>query len=108
MEEIKKDTRKQGMVERWLRDKENRGIIAIMILAIVVRIYFFIQTSGQAMWWDEAEYMASAKHWAFGVPYDLNPQRPPLFQLLGAILLMIGFSEAMIQFLIVVIPSIAT
>lgn len=108
MEEGEKEERKKGIIERWLRDKENRGIIAIMLLTIIVRVYFFIQSSGQALWWDEAEYMASAKHWAFGVPYDLNPQRPPLFQLLGAILLKIGLSEAVIQFLIVVIPSIVT
>jgi len=49
--------------------------------------------------------MSTSKHWAFGVPYDLNSQRPPLFQLLGALLLKLGFSEYALQFLLVLVPS---
>ncbi|MBS3082022.1 glycosyltransferase family 39 protein [Candidatus Pacearchaeota archaeon] len=82
-------------------------IIFLGLVALIVRIYYLTITSGQTMWWDEAEYMSAAKHWALSVPYDINPQRPPLFQLLASFLLRIGFEEIALKFLLVVVPSIA-
>ena len=69
-------------------------------------MYYFVLTKGQTLWWDEAEYMAGAKHWALGVPYKINEQRPPLFQFLGAILIKLGFGENMLKFSLVLIPSL--
>ncbi len=98
-------SQRKAKVKKWLGNKYNLAFVALLIFSIIIRIYLFNITQGQAMWWDEAEYMATAKHWAFNVPYDLNPQRPPLFQLLAAFILQIGLSEATAQFLLVVIPS---
>jgi 4-amino-4-deoxy-L-arabinose transferase-like glycosyltransferase len=92
-------------LKRWLSNPYNLGIIILLLLGFAFRIYYFSQTAGQPLWWDEAEYMATAKKWVLGVPYDLNVQRPPLFQLCGALLLFIGLSESSLIFLLVVVPS---
>lgn len=96
----------QKEIKEWLKNKYNFSFIVLIALTLIVRIYFFIQSSGQALWWDEAEYMATAKHWAFGVPYDINLQRPPLFQLLAVPLLKIGLTEGALKFLLVLLPSV--
>jgi 4-amino-4-deoxy-L-arabinose transferase-like glycosyltransferase len=79
----------------------------ILISAFIIRLYYLILTKGQAMWWDEAEYMSAAKYWGMGVPYELNEQRPPLFQLLGAGLIKLGFGEIALKFILVLLPSVA-
>jgi 4-amino-4-deoxy-L-arabinose transferase-like glycosyltransferase len=91
-------------IRKWL--VSNYAIILILVASFAIRLYYFILTKDQTLWWDEAEYMATAKHWAFNVPYDLNPQRPPLFQLLGAFFLKIGFSELYLKFILVLLPSV--
>ncbi len=97
----------QKEIKNWLKDKYNFSFVLLILATIAVRVYFFIQSAGQTLWWDEAEYMATAKHWAFGVPYDINLQRPPLFQLLAVPLLKIGLTEGALKFLLVLLPSVA-
>ncbi len=88
-------------------NKEFYLVGGVLLLAFLIRIYYFITTKGQTLWWDEAEYMASAKHWAFDVPYNLNEQRPPIFQLMAAGLLKFGFEETALKFILVILPSTA-
>jgi 4-amino-4-deoxy-L-arabinose transferase-like glycosyltransferase len=97
----------QGKIKNWFKDPHNIAIVAIMLAAFTVRLYYFFQTTGQTLWWDEAEYMATAKHWAFGVPYEVNPQRPPLFQFFASLILRAGLGEQVIKFALVLIPSLA-
>jgi len=103
--ENKVESRKEAVVN-WLKKPSNLLLIAILIFAFCIRLYYFNMTAGQALWWDEAEYMSTAKHWAFGVPYDLNPQRPPLFQFLAALAFMIGLGEQFIKFAFTLLPSV--
>ncbi|MFA6023176.1 MAG: glycosyltransferase family 39 protein [Candidatus Pacearchaeota archaeon] len=84
--------------------KENYIIISILIFAFIVAFYYFNITKTQPLWWDEAEYLSTAKHWAFGVPYNLNPQRPPLFQFLSALSFIVGFGEQFIKIFLVLFP----
>jgi len=98
---------KSDRIKAWFAKPENIMILLIVVGAFALRLYYLNISSGQALWWDEAEYMATAKHWAFGVPYELNPQRPPLFQLAAALLLVLGFQEFALKFLLVLIPSTA-
>ena len=58
--------------------KENFGILLIVIFGFMIRIYYFILTKNQTEFWDGAEYLSYASHWAFGLPVEFNPQRPPL------------------------------
>jgi 4-amino-4-deoxy-L-arabinose transferase-like glycosyltransferase len=103
-EEIIKKRKKE--ITTRLKKPSNLLLVAIILLAIILRFNNVIKTEGQALWWDEAEYGSTAKKWALGVGYDLNPQRPPLFQFFWAILLSLGSSELFIKIFLVVIPSI--
>lgn len=103
----KKVEEKKEKVKRWLKEPGNLILVLILIGAFALRLYYLLHAGNQALWWDEAEYMSTAKHWAFSVPYDINQQRPPLFQLVGALLLILGFQEIFLKFLLVALPSTA-
>ncbi|MDO8460310.1 MAG: glycosyltransferase family 39 protein [Nanoarchaeota archaeon] len=105
MSEEKIEKRKKIVLD-WIKEPSNATLIAILILAFAIRMYYFPTIKGQPLWWDEAEYMATAKHWAFGVIYNLNGQRPPLFQALAALAFKLGLQEAAMRILLVIIPSV--
>src|SRR3989338_559586 len=88
----------------WFADNYNKIFIAIFILAIALRLYYHNVNS--AVWWDEADYLSSAKHFFFDVPYKYNPQRGILFQLLIGILFKLGLSEAATKFFVVLLTSV--
>ena len=92
-------------IKSWIGRPGNLIIILILLGSLILRIYFINISSGKALWWDEAEYMATAKYWALDVPYVLNPQRPPLFQLLAALLIMLGFGEYALKVILVALPA---
>lgn len=98
-------SRKERIVT-WLKKPTNILLILILLMAFGIRLYYFNLASGQALWWDEAEYMATAKHWIMGVPYIINAQRPPLFQLFEAIAFMMGLGEQFIKFVFTMLPSV--
>lgn len=98
---------RQDKIKNWLKDPYNLGLVGVIALSLVIRIYYLIYTKGQTLWWDEAEYLSLAKHWAFNVPFDFGPARPPLFQFLSALSFMMGLGEQFIKFVFVVIPSAA-
>ena len=92
-------------VKTWLSHKENLALVAIILIAFIIRVYFLSQTIHQPLWWDEAEYMSAAKHFAFDIPNVLNAQRPPLFQMLSALVFVLSFGESLIRILFVLLPS---
>ncbi|MBI2632249.1 glycosyltransferase family 39 protein [Candidatus Pacearchaeota archaeon] len=103
----KKVEEKKDKLKRWLKEPGNLILVLILIGAFAIRLYYLLHAGNQTLWWDEAEYMSTAKHWAFSVPYDINQQRPPLFQLLSSLLLILGFHELFLKFLLVALPSTA-
>lgn len=92
-------------IKDWFKDPYNLGIFLIMLAALAIRIYYWDYTAGQTIWWDEGEYMSAAKHWIYDIDYELNPQRPPLFQALAALIMLAGIGEQIMKLLLVVIPS---
>ncbi len=64
--------------------KENHILISILLIALIIRIYFYIQLGNQPQWWDESEYLNMARAWAFNIPYQFHPVRPVLFSLITA------------------------
>ena len=99
MDELKKDK-----IKKFL--KNNAGIILILLFGFIIRIYYYLITKKQPLWYDEAEYGSYALNWAFGVPIEsINPQRPPLLPLMEAIIFKLGFSEQIIRIFIDIIPS---
>lgn len=95
----------EAKVNSWLSNKYNLYFLVIFILAFAVRLYYLLLTKNQALWWDEAEYLNMAKHWAFGMPYDLNPQRPLLFPLFAAAIFSLDGSVFTVKFFLSLIPS---
>jgi len=98
---------KKENLEKWLLDKHNWVLIGIIVLAIAIRIYYFSLTKSQPLWWDEADYLAYAKNLAgFNVSWIVTPQHNSIFPYLVALFFKIGFSEAIIKFILEIIPSI--
>ncbi len=93
-------------IKDWLKDKDNLIFLGILLLAILVRLYFFISTLNQPVWYDEADYLSTAKHWASGINYNINPQRPILLPFLESIFFNLGGGESLIRFFLVLLPSI--
>lgn len=91
-------------IKEWFKDRDNLLLVLIILIGVIIRFYYYNMNS--TVWWDESEYLSTAKHWAFGTQYDIGPQRLPLIPFLGAILFKLGFSEAGLRFFLVLIPSI--
>jgi len=104
LESIKIKQRREKIIS-WFKNPYNLILIAILIFAFFARLHYFVQTQEQALWWDEGEYMSTAKHWASNVPYTLNPQRPPLFSFLAMFFFIMGLGELSIKFALVLLPS---
>lgn len=110
MENLEKESNESGerikkKVKEWLKDPYNLILIVILIFSFVLLLYYFNLTKAQPLWWDEAEYMSTAKHWAFNTFEYLNPQRPPLFSFLVYLLYSLGLGESSIKFLLVLLPT---
>src|SRR3989344_3305333 len=85
--------------------KNNLVLISILIFGFIIRIYYLILTKNQAGWWDENEYLSVGLYWFFDIPYELNPQRPPLLSLIEGILMKLGGSEMLLKIILELIPS---
>ncbi len=91
-------------VRAWFAVPLNRWLFVVLLVALGLRLYYFAMNS--VVWWDEAEYLATALHWAFDVPHGLNPQRAPLFPLLLSVFLYLKSSEVVMRFFTLVLPSL--
>ena len=94
----------RNKIEHFLRDRYNLMFLGIFLIAFIIRLYYFIYTYNQPLWWDEAEYMSMAKNILYGIPFDFNPQRPILFPLLISLFLWLG--EGAVRFFISFLPSL--
>jgi len=94
-------------IKNWLKNRDNLIFLGIIILAVIVRFYYFFITQNQPLWWDESDYMAYAKNLAgFNTHWIVTDQHNSLFPFIVAVFFKIGFSEVAIRFLLEVIPSI--
>ena len=75
-----------------IKKPHNIILILILILALVIRLNYF--NDNQAVWWDEAEYLLQAKHWAFQTPNTgFGEVRPILLSFILSLFYRIGGSE---------------
>ena len=101
------DEKSKQKLKEWLKDRNNLALIGILIFAFFVRLFYFILTKNQPLWWDEAGYMAAAKTYAGIGNYQLESIRLPGFPLLMSIFFRIGLtSEPFMRFIALLIPSI--
>jgi len=81
-------------IKNWFKDPYNLAFFSIILLAIAIRLYFFILVKNQPVWWDEAEYLNMAKNWALGTEYlRYDAVRPILFSLVTALFFKISLTE---------------
>lgn len=86
--------KRKDKIINWFKDRHNLAFFLIIVLAVVVRLYFFVKVGNQPVWWDESEYLNMAKSWALGVDYlRYDAVRPVLFSLVTAILFKISLTE---------------
>jgi len=110
IEKRKEELKKK--ISSFLKDRYNLYFIGIFIFAIFIRLYYFALTKNQPLWWDEASYGSIAKnlvsHQFENVPIIINESviRPFFLPFLWSILLRLDFSEPMIRFTLVLLPSI--
>jgi hypothetical protein len=106
MVEAETERKRFEKIKNVLNNPATLAIIIILSCALLLRIYYFNETRAQPLWWDEAEYLSTSKHWAFNVPYDVNPQRPPLYQAIAAAFFSFGLGELTIKFFLTLLPSV--
>jgi len=73
-------------------------VLALLAVALGVRLYYFLLTRDQPVWWDEAEYLVKARSIALGTPdtgYFIG--RPILLSVFMSGLYAIGLGETAIR-----------
>lgn len=95
-------------IKLWLKNPYNLILLGILIFSFIILIYYFNLTKDQPLWYDEGEYMSTANYWAFGIPYNIHPARPPLFPFLVAIMFKLGLGLLSVKFLLEIIPALLT
>ena len=91
----------------WFKNKYNLALFSLLAFAVFIRIYYFLMTQNQVLWWDEAEYMVIAKDWVYGIPKYIDPVRQVLFPLIISIFFRISQTEFLTRFLLLIL-SIAS
>jgi len=100
----KKIEERKEKIKNWLKNSDNLLLIALLVFAFVVLIYYFNITKNQPLWYDEAEYMSAANKWAFGIPYDIHKARPPLIAFLASLIFRLGLGLLSAKFILELIP----
>ena len=92
--------------QKAIKKHKTKILLGILLLALVLRIKY--NGVNEAVWWDEAEYLAAAKGWVFGIPYNLGSQRQPILPILVSLFYMLGIVNLnVIKFLVIALPSVA-
>jgi 4-amino-4-deoxy-L-arabinose transferase-like glycosyltransferase len=92
----------------WVKDNYDKLFIAVLIIAFAIRILVFVITKDQCIWWDAADYLATAKRWA-----GINPnlidlwyyRRGFLWPLLASLFFRIGLGDHAIRFFVVLLST---
>ena len=94
-------------IKSWLKDRCNFTFLIILVLGAFIRILNLIATKGQALWWDEADYLAYAKNLAgFDIGWIIAEAHNSIYPYLAALIFKFGLGELAVKFLLQVVPSI--
>ena len=107
----KLDSRKEKLKD-WLKDKDNALFLILMISTTLIFLYYFFKLGAQPVWWDEGDYLAISKVWALGQSTPewwshFTGMRPLLIPIIWAAMFKIGFSEILVRFFTLLLPSLA-
>ncbi len=91
----------------WVEDNYDKAFLIILLIAFAIRIWVFIVTKDQAMWFDTAGYMSTAKYWAgIGEMSDVWYYRRGFFwPFFGSLFFRIGLGDATIRFVTVLFST---
>jgi 4-amino-4-deoxy-L-arabinose transferase-like glycosyltransferase len=107
-EKIKEKTREsefEKKLKKWLKNKNNLLFLALIIITLFLGFHFFSITKTQALWWDEADYLAYAKNIAGeNVDWIVTEKHNSLFPFIVAGFFILGFSEAITKFFVELLP----
>lgn len=111
MEEDKSVQKRKEKIKNWFSDKYNLWLFIIIAAAFIIRLYYFILTKNQPLWWDELCYGSLAKNFIThawdGTNLIVSEMRirPLIFSFIWAFLLLFNSSEVVSRFLLVFVPS---
>ena len=89
----------------WIKDDYDKCLVGVLIVAFIIRMLVYMQTKHQAIWWDAADYLASAKRWGLGLnTIDVwYYRRGFLWPLIESSFFRIGLGELSIRFLVILL-----
>lgn len=91
--------------------KKNYVLIGILLLALIIRLYYFFITSDQTLWWDELCYGILAKNLVLHqwdnarIIIGETNIRPMFLPILWSFLMRLDLSEVVSKFILEIIPS---
>lgn len=106
--EVKKRKSKiKNFLFGWIEDRYDKLFLLVILSAFIIRLIVYTKTNDQALWWDAADYMASAKRWGLGLnTIDIwYYRRGFLWPLLGAFFFKIGLGEFSIRFFVTLLST---
>ncbi|MEK6817496.1 MAG: glycosyltransferase family 39 protein, partial [Nanoarchaeota archaeon] len=107
LKEVSSGEKNKNNFLNWFKDKYNLTFLGILLLAIAIRIYYFVLTAHQPLWWDESDYLAYAKNLAnLGGDWIVTAQHNSIFSFIVAGLFLLKLGEPAIKFLLEILPSI--
>jgi 4-amino-4-deoxy-L-arabinose transferase-like glycosyltransferase len=84
----------------WVEDNYDKVFLMVLAAAFIIRIFIFLKTSQQPLWWDEGDYLATAKNWGLGL--NLRDmwyyRRGFLWPAFSALFFWLGLGEGGIRF----------
>ena len=91
----------------WIENNYDKTFLIILGLAFLIRLWIFTITLDQALWYDEASYLATAKKWGLGLDVvDIWYYRRGFFwPVFASLFYMIGIGETGIRFSVVLIST---
>lgn len=96
----KENLKEDGHIAKWFKNPYNIGIVLVLLVAFLIRLYYFSLTHNQPVWWDEADYLNIAKHWVNGLDYPVNVIRPILLPAIISGFYLLGLGELSIRLFI--------
>lgn len=100
-------------LKQWLTSKHNLVLGSMFLIVILVYIYNFFKLGNQPTWWDEGDYLAMAKIWAFNMSVpewwgNLSLMRPPIIPFLWSLMFKFGLGELFVRFLTELVPALVS
>ena len=97
----------KGRLFSWVKDNNDKIFLLVLVTAFIIRFIVFLATKNQAMWFDTAEYLSTAKYWAgVGEMSDIWYYRRGFFwPLFGSLFFKLGLGETTIRFFTVLFST---